>query len=222
MDNEKVIEIELASKSSKLYIFFGGIKAGIAMPTFEFYSSSKIINENKIFIRDFDQCWYQKGLPGIGNDIFSIFNYLKATINAMEPQKVYFVGNSMGGYAAILFSILVGSGEAIAFSPQTFLTDKLRKQYDDNRWSQHIKRIYELPNIIEEYLDIRKLMSMKNNQNKISIFVATDNRKDEIHANHLCDFPHVNVYKFKEGGHNVVKFLRDQGKLSTILSGNYS
>lgn len=51
----KSIEVELSPEGSNLYIFFGGIRAGIAMPPFEFYNSSRIINENKIFIRDISQ-----------------------------------------------------------------------------------------------------------------------------------------------------------------------
>jgi len=49
----KSVEVDLSLNGSNLYIFFGGIAAGIVMPPFEFYSASKIIDENKIFIRDF-------------------------------------------------------------------------------------------------------------------------------------------------------------------------
>ena len=71
------IEIHLSENRSRLYIFFGGIVAGIGIPVFEFYNASKILDENKIFARDFSQCWYQNGLLEISQDIQSTADYLK-------------------------------------------------------------------------------------------------------------------------------------------------
>jgi dienelactone hydrolase len=140
-------------------------------------------------------------------------------IKEVEPEKVFFVGNSMGGFAAILFAALIGFGEAIAFAPQTFVSHELRWKHGDVRWHIQIKNMHDLPNIKEEYLDLRQLLLGIKHKTKISIFVSTNDRLDEVHANHLHDVPNVNVFKFNEGGHGVVKLLRDLGKLPEILSG---
>jgi len=47
MDSKSSVERLLVSGSRKLYFFFGGIQAGIAMPPFEFYNASGIVNETK-------------------------------------------------------------------------------------------------------------------------------------------------------------------------------
>jgi pimeloyl-ACP methyl ester carboxylesterase len=221
MNKNQPIEIDLINESSSLYIFFGGIQAGIAMPPFEFYNSSKIVNENKMFVRDFSQCWYQKGLQGIGTDVSSIADHLKKIINDINPDKIFFVGNSMGGYAAILFAALLGQGEAIAFSPQTFISNEMREIHADNRWLEQIENMHRTPNIIKNNLDLRLLLDEDNKQ-KISIFVSVEDKLDEAHADHLRDVPYVNIFKFNQGGHSVVKLLRDLGKLPDILSGNYA
>ena len=44
------IETHLSDNGKNLYLIFGGISAGIAMPVFEFYNSSKIIDEHKVWI----------------------------------------------------------------------------------------------------------------------------------------------------------------------------
>ena len=75
-DKNKSIEIDLSTNGRNLYIFFGGIVAGIAMPPLEFYNSSKIIDESKIFIRDLAQCWYQDGLPSISKDIYGTAGHI--------------------------------------------------------------------------------------------------------------------------------------------------
>ena len=78
----KPITIQMSNNGKNLYIFFGGIAAGIAMPVFEFYNASKIIDDHKVFLRDFSQCWYQGGLPSISKDIYSTAKYLRA------PRKI--------------------------------------------------------------------------------------------------------------------------------------
>lgn len=139
---DKPVEMELSVDGSHLYIFFGGIAAGIAMPRFEFYHASEIIEESKIFIRDLYQCWYQNGLPGISRDIHSTAQYVRDQIGRIEPDRVFLVGNSMGGYAAILFATMLRIGEVIAFAPQTFISPSLRLRHKDTRWQKQITNTY--------------------------------------------------------------------------------
>jgi hypothetical protein len=220
--NDKPIEIELSTKGSNLYIFFGGIAAGIAIPPFEFYNSSKIIDENKIFIRDFSQCWYQNGLPGISRDIDSTTQYLDYKIKEIKPEKTFFVGNSMGGYAAILFASLSGKGEAIAFAPQTFISPILRLKHKDFRWKKEIYTTYRKSLLKRKVWDLKPVLLRLDGSQKVSIFVSKEDRLDHIHASHVKNISGVHVYEFKSGGHGIVKLLRDEGKLPAIMSGTYA
>lgn len=217
----KSIEREISPNSSNLYFIFGGIAAGIAMPPFEFYHSSKIINENKIFIRDLKQCWYHSGLSGISNDIPSTARFISKEIQRYNPKRVFFVGNSMGGYAAILFTALIGYGNAIAFAPQTFINPILRLKYNDNRWAKQIFNTYKCSLFKKKAWDLKPFLLKCNNNQKISIFVAKDHQLDYIHAQHLRHSNAVKIYDFKSGGHEIVKVLRNSGKLASIMSGSY-
>ena len=217
----KSVEVELSLKSSTLYIFFGGIASGIAMPPFEFYNSSKIIDENKIFIRDFSQSWYQNGLPEICEDIDSTVEYIQSEITKIKPEKIFFVGNSMGGYAAILFSSLIGKGHAIAFAPQTFISPVLRLKYLDFRWFYQIVNTYRKSLYKRKVWDLKPLLLRSEGVQTISVFVSKKNKLDYIHASRIKFIPSVNVYEFEGGGHAVVKLLRDEGLLPEIMSGNY-
>lgn len=215
------IDIQLSENGRNLYIFFGGIAAGFAMPVFEFYNASKIIDDHKVFLRDFSQCWYQDGLPSISKDIYSTAEYLKKLIDDIKPEKVYFVGNSMGGYAAILFANLTGIGEVIAFAPQTFISPVLRIRYRDKRWMKQILNTYRKSFFKRKVWNLRTLLEHSNKGNKISVFVAKSDKLDHIHAQHISGIKGVKIYEFEEGGHGIVKLLRDEGKLPAIMSGNY-
>lgn len=215
------IDIQLSENSNTLYVFFGGIAAGIAMPVFEFYNASKIIDAHKVFFRDFSQCWYQDGIPLISKDVYSTAEYLKNKIEYIKPEKLYFVGNSMGGYAAILFANLIGKGEVIAFAPQTFISPYLRIKYRDRRWKKQIFQTYMKSAFKPKAWNLRPLLIKSKHKNKVSVFVSTADKLDHIHASHIEDIEGVKVYEFEDGGHGIVKLLRDEGKLPAIMSGEY-
>lgn len=222
MSQTESIERHFCPEASNLYIFFGGIAAGIAMPPFEFYNAARILEENKIFVRDVTQCWYHNGLAGESRDILSTAEWLKNEIRKLNPERVFFVGNSMGGYAAILFATLVGQGEVIAFAPQTFISPSLRFKSGDRRWFRKIFRTYVRGFFKHKIWDLAALLLEKRQSQKISIYVSRTHRLDHVHASHLKGIPGVQIYEFDGGGHGLVKMLRDEGKLPAIMAGTYS
>lgn len=223
--NEPIIK-EFNVKSKSLYIFFGGINARIGMPPFEFYNSAKILDENKIFIRDFSQSWYQSGLKDISNNAQETAKNIEAIVTELQPENICFVGNSMGGFAAIMFSLLTDFGEGkkisvVAFSPQTFISPKLRKLHGDKRWRKqmlkmHIRNLFNRNMILD--LD-SKLASDRRTKN-IQVYIGKDDALDVIHANHIAAHKGVKIHALESGGHNVIKQLRDSNQLHKILSMN--
>ena len=75
---------------------------------------------NKVFVRDPSDGWYNGVLPGLGNDVKSTTASLRKLVSELGTGRLFTVGSSMGGYAALLFGGLLGA-KALAFSPQTLL-----------------------------------------------------------------------------------------------------
>ena len=215
------VEIQLSEKGRNLYIFFGGIASGIAMPVFEFYNASKILDDHKIFVRDFRQSWYQNGLPSISKDVYSTARYLRKQIDEIGPEKVYLVGNSMGGYAAILFACLIEMGEVIAFAPQTFISPLLRMRHHDKRWKKQILNTYRSSLFKRKVWDLKPLLRRSDPNRVFSVFVSKADKLDHLHASHISGIEGVRIFEFEDGGHGVVKMLRDEGALPAIMSGTY-
>ena len=63
---------------------------------------------------------------------------------------------------------------------------------------------------------------MQSTENNISVFVSKGDKLDYIHASHISGIKGVKIYEFRDGGHGVVKLLRDEGKLPAIMSGTYA
>ena len=117
--------------NSDVIVTFGGINQGIGIPVFEFFNILSDSKFDKIFIRDFNQMWYLKGIDEEISSFNNLLDYLRSLIK--DYDRVIFLGNSMGGYAAILFGILLDVDKVISFSPQTFIGKFNRFIHFDNR-----------------------------------------------------------------------------------------
>lgn len=182
------------------------------------HASSK---KTKFFLRDFSQSWYQQGLPGIGNTVFDIGRFIETKIKQINPDETFFVGNSMGGYAAILFAAMLQCGKAIAFCPQTFISPIKRLIYRDLRWSRQILKTYKATMLRtpSPIYDLKKLLSRNGSRYTAEVFVSLNDKVDLVHAKRIEKFKNVYVYKYDIAGHNLVKYLRDQDQLQTIMEG---
>lgn len=217
-DDSAVIE-DLSPDAGTLFFFFGGIQGGIKkMLPFEFQRTAGTLDSSsKVFLRDAQQSWYQKGLPGIGSNTLAVADYLQGIIVKSGATKIRFVGNSMGGYAALLFCSILKTGKAVAFSPQTFICLEKRLKYGDERWPDQINRLHN-GNFYSETYDLCQWIGSQYPEMKASIYVAINNKLDVAHAKELDGFENISIYECPEGGHAVSKWLRDKGMLFGILN----
>ncbi len=102
----KSIEIELSDNGNNLYIFFGGSLRQLECPFRDF-----ITLQNHQRAQDVHKRFLPVLVPGrapeISEDIFFTAQHIKKLIGYINPGRVYFVGNSMGGYVLIAFSELL-------------------------------------------------------------------------------------------------------------------
>lgn len=208
---------DLVPGSEKLFIFFGGIAGEIGMPPFEFYRASRILDTSRIFLRDLSQSWYQRGLSRIGQDAFAIGEYLRTKIAESGCSEVIFVGNSMGGFAALLFCAMLQCGKTIAFSPQTFVCPEKRLKYGDQRWPLKIAAMHNTRAVTDIY-DLKPWIQNRFPEMRASVYVSASHALDALHANELSGFKNINIHRFTEAGHDLVTRLRDDGHLAQILN----
>jgi predicted esterase YcpF (UPF0227 family) len=214
-DKGRLVELR---GSSILLVSFGGIRQGLGVPVFEFFNSISYIECDKIFLRDFNQSWYQKGVDSELNHVDKVLNYLRKIIDKNEYKNICFLGNSMGGYASILFGTILNVDTVISFAPQTFINRINRFMKKDKRWSHEINLIYNYDLKRKEYFDLKKYLK-KNNayKTKINIYYSSSHTLDSKHSERLLHVKGVNLIPFEKGGHSVVKTLRDNGQLKALL-----
>jgi hypothetical protein len=198
-----VVDIHPGSK--KLYIIFAGIGGGVNIPVFEFVKSAGLFNENIIFIKDISKSWYLNGINSSINDVSKLTKFLLNEVNKIEPKDIIFVGNSMGGFAAILFHAMMQIGRCIVFSPQTFILEKLRCEYNDKRWPLLINPLNKIGLYNQELLNITALPSTLNSPLNVTIHVCSNHRLDFIHAKLFEKLNKAFIFEYRFGGHLLVK-----------------
>jgi hypothetical protein len=218
-DNNSPIISDYSKKSNTLIVTFGGIAQGIGIPVFEFFNILEKQDVNKIFIRDFAQAWYHKGLWNMTNDLIETANLLSKEIEKSGAERVIFFGNSSGGYAALLFGNLLSPDRVLCFSPQTFLSWHKRLFSLDFRWRKEIKKIYAKNSSQKDYLDLKnKFRENLNTKTQFFIHYCDTFRLDRIHAQELKNFEQISLIKHRKGDHGLIKLLKETGELENIIN----
>ncbi|NRR92003.1 hypothetical protein HSX10_10540 [Winogradskyella undariae] len=203
--------------SKILLVSFGGIKQGMGIPIYEFYNVFKDIGCDKVYIKDVNQAWYHKGVNREIDDIKKLKELLQKIIIKGAYEKVIFIGNSMGGYGAILFGALLNVDSVIAFSPQTFIGKINRFWYRDHRWKKELSKVY-LDNFSQKkYYNLKKSLKREIFNPKIEIFYSLNDKLDSLHAERLKNQFNIKLVPYLKGNHNLIKVLRDDGELINII-----
>lgn len=209
---------DFSAASDVLLVAFSGIQGGYGgQPVFEFSKSLNRFSVNKLFMRDLEQLWYQRGLPGIRGGIQGVADYLGKQIAEQRIRRVVTLGNSMGGYAALLFGWLLRADEVHAFSPQTYISRRQRLMSRDFRWRQAVRRAQVSGDLSGRYLDLLPLFEEQPMRGNIHIYYCRVHRLDRYHATRLEGQAGFELHPHEAGGHVLVRWLRDIGSLDSLL-----
>lgn len=209
------VSLALVDSSPTILIAFGGIIGALGIPPFEFFNLTKGFDTSRAYVRDLQQSWYHAGLGGVSTDVPTTAAYLSRLVQLAGATRVVLVGNSMGGYAALLFGALLGADEVHAFSPQTFIDPLNRARHGDKRWSAQLARVQAAASL--PYLDLVPLLRDRAGAGAITVHYSPADALDEVHAERLATVPRVTVRAYADGGHNVIKHLRQSGALEVIV-----
>lgn len=130
--------MEVLTGAPVLVVAFGGIKhgIGIGVPPFEFLRSLSAQGCDAIFLRDSSQAWYQLGIDGVASDVIGLACWLRTRRRGY--RRTVAIGNSMGGFAALLFGWLAEFDVTLAFNPQTTIALPDLVVLGDSRWQSLI------------------------------------------------------------------------------------
>lgn len=216
VSNDLAYRTDLDRAGHTLLVTFGGLNHGISMPRHEFLNITERLPAKRMFIRDSSQCWYQSRLNGLGRGIGPIVQKIEDVKTSADCEKTVCIGNSMGGYAALLVGNLISADSVIAFAPQSFLNRRLRFLYWDRRWTGKIKKLHSVEYLDSRFLDLKPELENQRYR-RADIYVDFDSRLDAIHARRLEALDRTYIHNRKGGHFDLVKNMRDSGELEKLL-----
>src|SRR5690349_166765 len=110
------------------------------MPRFDFFGRTKKLENqshvrfNRLLLRDPANSWYHRGVPGLGSHVDAVAASLRGLIRTIRPSRVMTIGQSMGGYGAIMFGMLLDVDRIVAFGPLSHLDPSEAVRYGDLRF----------------------------------------------------------------------------------------
>ena len=217
-DIKKSFIADFSEDSKVLLVAFGGVGGELSIPAFEFFNLTRGFPVKKIFIRDLKQVWYACGVPELGNSIEEVAASLAQYRDREGVKKVILVGNSMGGYAALLFGWLIQADIVHAFCPQTYINQKLRFLHFDSRWKSYLKKMYRNKEVKNTYFDLKKVFTLELKKTLFYIHYTKGDRIDRIHAQRMAKFPGVVLCGYEGSDHWMVHSLKKTGTLKKILT----
>lgn len=199
-DDENLTVAVTESRSNSVILCFTGIGhalGGVDVQSPEFTRASK--DATAFFIVDKTRSW--------GNKID--FELLRALIMPIaEGKSIFTLGNSMGGFLAILATRFFNIRSAVAFVPQ-YTVSKLLLPHE-TRW-----------NIYVDEIKVWRFESLEGSFNDQTNFYVIGGLggDDDKHLERFPSLPNVHRIYFLEPEfmHNAAAFLKEQGLLYPVI-----
>ena len=189
----------------------------MGMPPFEFFRLVSDLPVKKLFLRDMHHVCYHSGLQGISDDVLGTVTWLQSELARGDIRRSVFVGNSMGGYAAILFGWLTGVDEVHAFAPITFV-GPIRYLRLDWRRNYIFRRMYRAHGFRVPTYDLKRVLRGTPSPTRVHVHYSAGSFLDRSHAGRLRGCDGVVLHRYENrSGHELIRQLRDEGTLRTIL-----
>jgi hypothetical protein len=211
--DELTYRLDNAVSSDVLMISFAVFPAPGGKSAFDFIRATNPLGVKRLFLRDPNMMWYQKGSPGIGPDVPGVVEFLRKVIAREKVRRVVMIGNSGGGFSALLFGALVGVDEIHAFNPPTRLRQPEDTSAPDQLHALEMEKGTAIP-----YLDLKEIFrqSLKPTT-KVYIHYSRGESRDKRHAKYLREFSSVELIEYPFVSHHVARFFAERAMLSPLL-----
>ena len=207
--NVRIIRAPGAPRTIVAFAGLGQLVGG--MTPFNFMNSLAGIEANVVFVRDPRRTWYNGPIPGLGRTAGEIAERIGALAAEAGGDRLYLLGTSSGGFAALAFAAPLAARRVLAFAPQTTIDTSVLRAIGETRWLKMLDRLRR-PDLV----DVRPALEAAPPTRGCEIIVGRRVPHDIVYANRLAHVPRVTV-RLVRGGHNTAMHLRERGALSTVL-----
>jgi len=178
---------------------------------------------NRIMLRDRNNHWYLRGVTGVADSAEQLAERLRALIAAVTPSEVWCIGESMGGYAAILYGILLDADRIVSFGALSSFSPQFAERYHDMRWHRSMAELppssstltTDLPELARAHGYAKPLHLVLGTSAGVNAPNAVN--LDVMHGQRFADLPGVRYHYYPEAEHAVTHWLSENQQFDAIL-----
>jgi hypothetical protein len=211
---------EKGTNPSVLIAVFSGARGHWGSRRFEFSGTTDSLNYSRILCRDPFGVWYHDGLGEELPGIRRLVECMREHIERLSPQTMLFVGNSVGGYAAILFGHLLAADAVHAFAPQTCLLPdyvKKNRRLDRPEKVDAYDRLWASREAEWDWFDLNAVLERHNGRTNYFIHHCEDSESDRAAAAWVASRRGVRTCTYPCDGHGVARYIARERLLYGIL-----
>jgi pimeloyl-ACP methyl ester carboxylesterase len=179
---------------------------------------------HRIHLRDRSLSWYLHGLPGLGSNLLRTLDALASQVRALAPTRVLTLGQSMGGYGAILYGLALGADRIVAFGALSTMDPAVARAQGDPRWLSVMERL-QAEGIRPERSDLVTLAAASARPLDLRLHYGEQPdfpkrgpaNLDLFHAERFASLPGCRIYRHAEANHAPSLLLQAQGRLDAVL-----
>jgi hypothetical protein len=207
------VEVMATSGARATVFAFGGIAQGFTMPVREFFGVLSDSGSSVVFLKDFHQAWYQKGLLGVTGTRAGTADFLMARFGDM-PRPWIFTGSSSGAHAAIHYGRVMSADRIVAFGPQTSVDPRI--------WQRHRRAAASECDFdfTDPDNDLAGVLAADRGTRNVHIHFAKAHAADSEHAGRVAHLPDVVLHGHDTDVHQIARYLRDNGTLIEAIFGD--
>lgn len=228
-DPERHFAVEAALPGAPLVISFGFAQWD-RPPAFDFVRRLRKLEGlwgrrfHRIHLRDPQLCWYLKGVPGLGTDLPGTIAAIARIIDALQPSRVVTLGQSMGGYGAILFGQQLRADRVVAFGALSTMEPAVADQRGDTRWITVMRALAD-EGIEGATTDLVRMLVEHPGKTEFRLHYGQrpdaaehgPENLDLYHARRFAALPLCKMTLYQEASHTIVEHLRLAHELDATL-----
>lgn len=215
-----MIEVERSEGARTALITFGSFtNPGRSEPSYAFVNTvlrikkTKKIKFDSYYLRSKSNDWYMSGFSGAESFLDSCEQIAKICAGY---DHAIFLGNSMGGYGACVFGIIVQASLILAFSPQTRFDKHFSEKIGEKRWLNEFSAMRQTHPV--DNRAVRAVWPAENGT-QARVYVGSECPQDVAYANELIGLKKAQIVSVPASGHDLVHDLRATGRLEEIIHG---
>lgn len=179
---------------------------------------------HRIHLRDPRMAWYLHGIPGLGADLGGTLDELERRVRALSPTRVTMLGQSMGGYGALLYGQALGAERVVAIGALSTMDPAVARAQGDGRWLSVMQRLAD-EGIAAAQTDLVGLACRAGRALDLRLHYGErpDSAEqgpanlDLFHAERFAALPGCRVTRYADADHVVVQHLKARRELDAVL-----